>query len=218
MSTDDKQVEAGQAVYTKRTLRAYDLVVLGLSNKFAWKCPTTRLLDHYNDHVTGNHLDIGVGSGFFLDRCRFPTDSPRLALMDLNADSLQYAARRASRYDPETFQRNVLEPFQLDCDKFDSVGLNYLLHCLPGTLRSKSLAMDHIKKHMNAGGVLFGATLLSTGVRRNVISKRLMSFYNSKGVFTNQEDRLEDLESALRDRFDDVQIEIVGSAALFSAR
>ncbi|GEO17911.1 hypothetical protein [Microvirga aerophila] len=41
----DQAVMAGQAVYTRRTLDVYDVVVLGLSNALIWKCPTTRLLD-----------------------------------------------------------------------------------------------------------------------------------------------------------------------------
>jgi len=40
------EVLAGQAVYTRRLLRAYDLIVLGISNRFIWRCPTPRLLRH----------------------------------------------------------------------------------------------------------------------------------------------------------------------------
>ena len=62
----DEQVTAGQAVYSKRVLRIYDFVVLGVSNRFIWKCPTQRLEQHYNQHITANHLDVGVGTGYFL--------------------------------------------------------------------------------------------------------------------------------------------------------
>ena len=48
MGVSAEQVAAGQAVYTKRTLGAYDLIVLGLSNRLIWKCPSQRLLEHYN--------------------------------------------------------------------------------------------------------------------------------------------------------------------------
>ena len=72
MSITIEQVDAGQAVYTRRTLLAYDFVVLGLSNRFVWKCPTWQLEAHYNWHVSANHLDVGVGTGYFPDRCRFP--------------------------------------------------------------------------------------------------------------------------------------------------
>ncbi|WP_133239437.1 hypothetical protein [Microvirga sp. KLBC 81] len=49
-------VMAGQAVYTRRTLDLYDVVVLGLSNALIWKCPTRRLLDHYNEHVAAKRF------------------------------------------------------------------------------------------------------------------------------------------------------------------
>lgn len=43
MSVTTEQIEAGQAVYTKSNLAVYDFVVLGVSNRFIWKCPTARL-------------------------------------------------------------------------------------------------------------------------------------------------------------------------------
>lgn len=78
MSVTAEQVTAGQAVYTKRTLALYDILVLGISNRLIWKCPTARLVDHYNTHLTANHLDVGVGTGYFLDRCRFPSATPQI--------------------------------------------------------------------------------------------------------------------------------------------
>lgn len=40
----DEQVRAGQAVYSRRVLALYDWFVLGISNRFVWKCPTPQLL------------------------------------------------------------------------------------------------------------------------------------------------------------------------------
>ena len=140
MSVMQEQIVAGQAVYTRRTLQAYDFVVLGLSNRFIWKCPTSRLVAHYERHVSANHLDVGVGTGYFLDHCRFPVARPRVALLDLNQATLDYAARRIARYTPESHRGNVLEPIRLEVPKFDSVGLNYLQHCVPGTIESKAMA------------------------------------------------------------------------------
>ncbi len=114
-----KDVMAGQAVYSKAMLATYDLFVLGLSNRFMWKCPTPRLLAHYNAHVSSSHLDLGVGTGFFLDRCAFP-NNPRIVLVDLNPNCLEATARRISRYQPKTYRRNVLEPLELDEERFDS--------------------------------------------------------------------------------------------------
>jgi hypothetical protein len=77
MSVTPDWVDAGQSIYIKRTLNAYDFIVLGASNHLIWKCPTQRLVDHYNKHVTTNHLDVGVGKGFRLSpdsdepQCRY---------------------------------------------------------------------------------------------------------------------------------------------------
>jgi 2-polyprenyl-3-methyl-5-hydroxy-6-metoxy-1,4-benzoquinol methylase len=218
MPVTSEQIRAGQAVYTPKMLAIYDVMVLGLSNRWIWKCPTPRLLSHYDRHVSGNHLDVGVGTGYFLDRCRFPSEAPRIALMDMNRDALQYAARRIARCQPETYLRNVLEPIDFNGAKFDSLGVNYLLHCLPGDMATKARAFDFLSPLMNPGAVVFGSTLLQGGVERSFAAQRLMAFYNSKGIFSNAQDDLETLTRELEKRFDAVSVETVGCAALFSAK
>ncbi len=213
-----EQVAAGQAVYSRRALQLYDLIVLGLSNRLIWKCPTPRLLTHYERHVAANHLDVGVGTGYFLDRCRFPSTTPRIALLDLNPDTLDFTSRRIARYRPETYRHNVLLPLGIEIGRFDSVAINYLLHCLPGSIESKAVIFDHLKALMNPGAVLFGATLLSDGVALGSFARRLMAFYNRKGIFSNRFDSYGGLRQALERRFSAVSIQQVGCAALFSAR
>ncbi len=218
MNVPEEQVRAGQAVYTRRILHLYDFVVLGLTNHLIWNCPTQWLVEHYNKHITANHLDVGVGTGYFLAHCRFPSHSPRIALSDINRNSLDFAAQRIARHTPETYLRNVLEPVSINAANFDSVGINYLLHCLPGTIAAKTVTLDHLKALMNPNAVLFGSTLLQGGVSRKWFAKRLMTFYNKKGIFSNQHDDLDGLKRALNQRFHDVSVEIVGCAALFSGR
>ncbi len=218
MSPSHEQVRAGQAVYSRRTLPLYDFVVLGVSNRFVWKCPTPRLVTHYDRHVSANHLDVGVGTGYFLDRCRFPLARPRVALMDLNPASLDHAARRIARYRPDTWRCNVLEPIDLPAASFDSIGINYLLHCLPGSIADKAVVFDHLKPLLKPGACLFGATLLHGGVPRSAAARGLMALYNRKGIFANRADDLDGLRQALERRFSDVRLEVVGCAALFVAR
>ncbi len=218
MDVSPQQVEAGQAVYTRRNLNLYDVVVHGISNPLIWRCPTRRLIDHYDRHVSGNHLDVGVGTGYLLDRSRFPVSAPRLALMDLNRNTLEHASRRIARYRPETYQRNVLVPIPFDAPHFDSIGISYLLHCLPGTIASKGAVFDHLAALLNPGGVIFGSTLLQEGVERNWMARRLMALYNRKGIFCNSGDSLEGLTKELESRFTDVSLQVIGCAALFVAR
>ena len=65
---------------------------------------------------------------------------------------------------------------------------------------------------------MFGATLLSEGVYRGWAAKRLMAFYNSKGIFTNEHDDLQGLRDVLSEHLNNVTVEVVGCAALFSGR
>ena len=210
-------VQAGQAVYTPGMLRMYDWWVLGISNRLIWRCPSPKLVAWYNQHVKAKHLDIGVGTGYFLDRCKFPVEQPEIALLDLNPNSLATTAQRISRYSPASFRQSVFEPLQLEGQTFESVGMNYLLHCLPGDMTAKQTVLQNAYAVLQPGGVLFGSTLLSSRVRRGFIAKRLMSLYNDKGFFCNAADSLESFQQALDGTFSRVDIQTVGCAALFAA-
>lgn len=208
----------GAAVYTPFTLALYNLVVLGFSNSVVWKCSSRLILDFYNEHISGKHLDIGVGTGYFLDRCRFPTNTPTITLLDLNRESLAATARRLRRYAPSCHLGNVLEPIDVGSSGFDSVGLNYLLHCLPGNLRSKSVVFEHLKPLLSPGGVVFGSTILGKDVGRSLPARTLMKLYNAKGIFNNSSDCRQDLEAGLKAHFGEYKVRAEGCVALFSAR
>ena len=211
-------VAAGHAFYTRRTLAIYDLAILGYFSRLAWRCPAHRVLQHYDEHISGNHLDIGVGTGYFLDRCTFPTTTPRLTLMDPNEACLDVASRRTARYTPELHRASVLEPFELGGPGFDSIGLTYLLHCLPGDIRSKSVAFEHIRSVTNPGAAVFGATLLHDGVDRNWFARKVMARNNAHGIFSNVDDDLDGLRWVLAHHFYEPEIEVVGCVALFAGR
>lgn len=219
-STSDRAQVAptGYQVYTPLTLALYDWYVLGFSNRFVWRCPTRHLLRGYDEHVSARHLDIGVGTGYFLDHCRFPSPTPALTLLDLNANALDWTARRLRRYQPRTCQANVLTRTNLGSEQFDSIGLNLLLHCLPGDLSTKSVVFRHIRPLLREGGVVFGSTVLGTGVPHNLLARRLLATYNKTGVFSNIRDSAADLERALHLYFGEIDLRVEGCVALFSAR
>lgn len=214
----DQDARQGAAPYTPAALAFYDWFVLGFSNSLVWRCPSSVILNFYNQHISDQHLDIGVGTGYFLDRCRFPSSHPKIALLDLNPNSLAKTAKRLRRYAPSCHLGNVLQPVDIGVSRFDSIGLNYLLHCLPGDLVSKSIVFQHLKIMLNDGGVVFGTTILGQDVGHNFLSARLMKIYNAKGIFSNLSDRQRDLEDAVKAHFAEYAIRIVGCVALFSAR
>jgi hypothetical protein len=213
---DDAAIAKAHAIYTPLMLSVYDMVVHGLSNRFAWRCPTRHLLDLYRANLSPEHLEAGVGTGFFLDRAgvsRFD----RLVLLDINRHCLDRAARRLARFSPALYQANLLAPIALDIMPVSSVGLTYVLHCLPGRMREKLTAVDHLRPLMQRGAALFGATILGRGIAPNAPARALLDLYNAKGVFNNREDDLAALSDGLRQRFGEVEIETQGCVALFRA-
>jgi len=213
---DENAVAKAHAVYTPFTLSIYDVLVHGLSNRFAWRCPTRRLIALYRDNLSSHHLEAGVGTGFMLDRAG-PARLSRLVLIDANRNCLDRAGRRLARFKPELHQVNLLAPLALDLAPVDSVGLTYVLHCLPGRMSEKLKAIDHLRPLMSKGATLFGATILGRGIAPNGAASALLNLYNAKGVFNNREDDMAALSDGLRQRFDEVAIAEEGCVALFRA-
>lgn len=215
----EADVERGQRIYTPLVLRAYDLLVLGFSNRFVWRCPSPKILERYNTYIGARHLDVGVGTGWFLDHCDWPVETPQITLLDLNENSLSVASKRIRRYAPTTIQANVLDPIDLGDARFGSIGANYLFHCLPGEIESKATTVAaSLGPYLASDGVLFGSTILGRGVRHNLLARRLMRLYNRKGIFSNLDDDQRGLEQGLASTLTSVEVEVVGAVALFAGR
>jgi ubiquinone/menaquinone biosynthesis C-methylase UbiE len=214
----EERVKAGTALYSWFILTIYDWVFLGYQCRFYWGCPAHYMLELYNQHVSANHLDIGVGTGYFMDKCKFPGTSIRLALMDLNANSLRAASKRLIRYKPEVYQRNVLEPFDINAPAFDSIGMMNLLHCLPGNLKTKAVVFEHAKVVMNPGAVIFGSTILYEEIKRTARATMAIKYSNKRGWMDNMNDSLEDLRESLQRSFSASSVKVIGCEALFWAR
>lgn len=216
-TTPDTQ--AGAAVYSPWVLKLYDWWVLGISNRWAWRCSTTDvLLPFYRRHIGARHLDVGVGTGFYLEHAGFEPDQ-HLALLDLNENSLSAAAARLGRADVSWFVQDIMQPLTALGDrKYDSIALFYLLHCLPGEMADKARVFDNLKAHLAEGGVVYGATILGDAAGHRGLGRKLMDVYNKKGIFGNRADTLEGLEQALRNHFAEVEITQHGKVACFVAR
>jgi SAM-dependent methyltransferase len=210
------KVLAAQAIYSPFTLASYDWFVLGFSNRFLWRCPTEALQALYDRNVSARHLDVGVGTGYFLDRARFPA-APAITLLDINRHSLDAASRRIARYAPATVQADVLKPLP-PMGPFDSLGLCYLIHCLPGAIADKAILFDNLKAALTPGARIFGATIVCGDAPQNAAARVLLRLYNRRGVMANANDTLGDLREALAVRFADVRVQRVGTVALFEAR
>jgi ubiquinone/menaquinone biosynthesis C-methylase UbiE len=218
-SPQQLNTESGASVYSPTILKVYDFAVLGLSNRFVWQCPTkTVLLPFYKEHLGLKHLDVGVGTGFYIARAGL-TRSHQVSLLDLNENSLRAAAAQVKQAKVRTFVRDVMRPSSEPVDTgYDSISLFYLLHCLPGTMDDKETAIANLKRYLSKDGVLYGATILGDEAAHNPIERMLLKLYNDKGVFHNMADTLNDLQRMLRRQFQNVQIRRHNKVALFVAR
>jgi 2-polyprenyl-3-methyl-5-hydroxy-6-metoxy-1,4-benzoquinol methylase len=207
-----------QRYFNRVTLVFYDLILYGFISKYVWGCRPEILGAHYAKHIRANHLDVGVGTGYLLNRVAFPSDKPRLALMDLSRSCLTKTAHRLARYKPDTYQQNILQPITTGIKQFDSIGINSVMHCIPGSFKDKGIAFHHLKTLLNDNGVLFGTTVLAKGVKQNWLARHFMKFFNFIGVFINHDDSLADLTETLQKYFDQVDIKVEGSTAIFVAR
>ena len=214
----EERFQPGKSPYSRFVLAIYDWYVLGYNCRFLWECPPRHLLDLYNEYISANHIDIGVGTGYFLDKCKFPSPNIRLALMDSNANPLRVASKRLVRYKPEVYQRDASKPFNINAPAFDSIGVMNLLHCLPGNFKTKGVVFEHAKEVMNPGAVMFGSTILYEGVKRNSRATLAIKYYNKNGSMANMDDSLEDLRESLKSSFSESFVEVIGCEAIFWAR
>lgn len=204
-------------IYTRSSLPLYDAVVMRLLSDWVWGCPAEHFLAHYRRHLTANHAEIGVGSGYCLDRCGFPEPNPRLALIDLQPNCLAYSARRLARYRPKSYVHDARDPMWLGLEPFDSVAICGVLHCLPGSLSEKGKVFDALAPLAAAGTTIFGYTLVSDNVRERALPHAVHRLLNRLQIIANREDRRDDLYAELARRFDAPAVEQIGCLAFFSA-
>jgi 2-polyprenyl-3-methyl-5-hydroxy-6-metoxy-1,4-benzoquinol methylase len=213
----ESEIKKGHAVYTPIMLKLYKLWVLDISNQWIWRCPKAKQLEQFNKYLTANHLDIGVGTGYYLKSCTMPPQA-KLSLMDLNPNCLNEAKQALLKkgITATTYQADIFKRQPALAEKFTSISMNYLLHCLPGTMQIKEECINNAVSMLQPEGVLFGATILSNQNLHTTASQFLCSLYNKKGIFSNQQDSQEELMQVLSKHLIDVKMTIIGCVAIFN--
>jgi 2-polyprenyl-3-methyl-5-hydroxy-6-metoxy-1,4-benzoquinol methylase len=202
-------------MYTRPVLAIYDPIALGLVCPIAWRCSRQTMLHFYNRNIRERHLDIGPGSGFFLDKCRYPVPHPSIVIADLNETVLKTVTKRIARHQPVALVRDALQPLDLKGYRFSSVAIQNVIHCLPGSMEQKAVVFDHIRPYVEPGGRIFGSTVLGTGVELSCFGRWMMKEYNKAGSFRNTGDTRELLETALAKRFTHFRTTLKGAMAFF---
>ncbi|KAL4887576.1 hypothetical protein BJY04DRAFT_212607 [Aspergillus karnatakaensis] len=149
--------ERGAAYYNTWKLYIYDWWVLGFINRFGWRCSTKKhLLPLFRSSIRSNHLDIGVGTGYYLKHTKVPGS---LTFCDLSETSLRTAQARCGRNDAQTLHCDITVELPT-AEKFESISMFYLLHCLPGPMSNKTAVIERVLPNLTADGILAGAVLL----------------------------------------------------------
>lgn len=205
----------GQSDYTPLLLNLYDPLVLGPIARFVWRCPTSELVNGYRRHIRDRHLDVGPGTGYFIRHSGLPPGSS-VTILDPNSNVLKHTARRLGRFEVTAVEADVLKPLPV-AGPFDSAALHLVLHCLPGPLSRKAQAVANIAAVLAPTGTLFGASVLGTSGRHTWMGRRVLAAFNRRGAFDNLGDSEEGLREILGQSFERVELEVVGSIALFVA-
>lgn len=214
MDPDDPAYR-GQADYTPFMLAIYDRWVIGFMAPVVWKCPGPPVVERYRRHLGRRHLDVGPGTGYLLEKTGI-AGSTELTVLDPNPNVLAYVIRRLEPMPVTTVEADVLKPLPVE-GPFDSAALSFVLHCLPGPMSHKAAAIRNIARVLTRDGVLYGATVLGRAGRHTTPARAFLWAVNRRGTFDNLDDTAEGLHEILSASFDTVEIEVVGSIALFAA-
>ncbi|HET9672332.1 MAG TPA: class I SAM-dependent methyltransferase [Actinomycetota bacterium] len=214
MDRDDPSYQ-GYRGYTRLLLKIYDPWVLGFTTWAVWRSPVAPGIERYRRLVGRRHLDVGPGTGYFLDKAA-PPDGTEITLLDPNPNVLAHASRRLSAMRPVTVQADVMKPLPVH-GPFDSAALNFVLHCLRGPQPHKAVAIRHIADVLTPDGVLFGGTVLGLPERHTPQARAFLRAFNRHGDFDNLGDTAEGLRGILEESFEAVEVEVIGSTANFTA-
>lgn len=218
MEISKADIIAGQSLYSAFVLKLYDAYVIWFSNYFVWRCPSKHIQALYDSTLSNCHLDVGVGTGYFLKHCAALRPTSKLALLDLNPNCLAHTQRVMQHLSPDSYCADIFSPIECIQTRFHSIGLNYVLHCLPGEMSQKANVIAHLSALLTQEGVLFGSTILGKGVPHNALARYLLNLYNTKRIFSNRQDDLVSLRAVLDRYFESVEIQVVGAVALFKAK
>jgi len=206
----------GQAGYNPVMLAIYDPWVLGFMSRVVLHVPIPPFVETYRANLGHRHLDVGPGTGYFIAKAA-PPKGTEITLLDPNPHVLRRAGRRLASLGPTAVEADVMKPLPVS-GPFDSAAFSFVLHCLRGPDANKAIAIRNIADVLTPDGVLFGGTVLGLEERHTRPARAFLRAANKQGGFDNTGDTADGLRTILSESFDDVDVETVGSAAMFTAK
>tara|TARA_B100000161_G_C33521009_1_gene401099 strand:+ start:47 stop:673 length:627 start_codon:yes stop_codon:yes gene_type:complete len=193
-------------------LKFYDYLVNDINCNYAWRCHKSNIFENYKNNIKKNHLEIGPGTGYFLKN---NYQINKLYIMDINDDTLSFTKKNLdSVYNIESINHNIFSD-KLKIKDLNSVGLNYVLHCVPGRLEDN---VDNLINNLESNNKInfFGATVVSDKNLQNTLSSVELFFLNKYNIFNNELDTSENLINYLKYNQIKFHKKIVGNVLIFS--
>ena len=192
----------------------YDYFVNKINCRYVWECHENIIKDLYKKNTTKNHLEIGPGTGYFLKDKYYDS----LHLVDINNDILNESYDNLKHKSNNIFKINKNLFLDNNYDKTNnfndikSIGLSYVLHCVPGSLDD---SLDNLVKNIKQKDVvIFGSTVVPE--KAGIIAKIELFFLNKFNVFNNLNHNLDQLQS-FSGKYEH-EIKRVGNVLLFKIK
>ena len=129
---------------------------------------------------------------------------------------LRHVSRRLERLDLTAVEADVLKLLPV-VGPYESAALHLVIHCLPGPISRKAVAVANVAAVLAPTGVLFGASVLGSSGSHTWLARRYLRFFNWQGGFDNLDDTENGLREILEASFEHVDLEVIGSIAVFAA-
>lgn len=199
--------------FVTQSLKLYDFAVNDINCNYVWRCNKKNIIDNYKKNIGKIHLEIGPGTGYFLKN-NYPNE--KLYLMDINNETLDFSKKNleGSYNNIYKLKHNIFTD-KIKIDQLDSVGINYVLHCVPGKLENK---VDKLISNLITSNQTkyFGATVVNNNYLQTPLSKFELYFLNQKKIFSNFEDDYRNLIKYFEYNNINYQYKICGNVLIFS--
>lgn len=199
-----------------KNIQKYDKFVNEINCEKVWKCSKKHIINNYNSNINYNHLEIGPGTGMFLKKENLNVNLNKLTLVDINNKILKHSTHNLHS-EHSDINSLVYDLFSYEIPsniEFNSVGINYVLHCVPGNLQTK---LDKLIGNLgNNKYNLFGASVICDPLHMNPIAEYELMFLNAFGIFNNNNDTYEELNEYLNNKNYNFSLKKKGYVAIFN--